>query len=64
MNTDIVVHAGAIEDCAPPTAADRHAIYAWRRAQIDVDDELPPCDGEAIRDITYDIHRAGCGVED
>lgn len=29
-----------------------------------VDDELPPCEGEAIRDTTHDIFRRGCGVED
>lgn len=30
-----------------------------------IDDELPPVLGEAIRDITYDVHRrALCGNED
>lgn len=44
------------------TAIERQ-LRALARAQA-ADDELPPCEGEAIRDTTHDIFRRGCGVED
>lgn len=58
MNTDIVT-----KECTPPSDRERKAMYDWKRAQLPIDDELTPCEGEAIRDITHDIFRRGCGVE-
>jgi hypothetical protein len=33
------------------------------RDHIDDDDELPPCLGEKVRTVTYDIHRTALEAE-
>lgn len=58
MNTDIVT-----KEVTPPSDRERRTMYQWKRSQLAPEEELTPYQGEAIRDITHDIFRRGCGVE-
>lgn len=49
-----------VPHCRLPGACPTCGAGDMQPCRVHEDDELPPCIGERLRDITHDIHRAAC----